>query len=218
MDVKSREEGAMKDLSLIQDVFKRFNKRFFIAYGTCLGAYRDKDFLPGDDDIDLGVVDAITFEERKGIGWMLYDLGFKPQDIMFRVFNRMEPSEPGYNGDAETGIIVCERNVKITLFFFKEIDCPKHGKEMICIPKLGAPILIGSPAKFYKKLKKIKFKGMEFLVPSPTDEYLDWTYEDWKDPMKRDHGKLYNETHSKEQMLENIRGSLRIVSKTSSGQ
>jgi hypothetical protein len=31
----------------------------------------------------------------------------------------MSPSAIGYNGDQDTGIIVCERNYKFTIFFFE---------------------------------------------------------------------------------------------------
>jgi hypothetical protein len=176
-----------------------------LAYGTCLGAYRDGDFLPEDDDIDLAITEPINLQTRKEIGWMLYDLGFRPQDILFNVFGRMEPAEAGYNGDGKTGIIVCEKNTKFTMFFFKEDDCKIHGKEMVCIPKLGAVKLIASPAKFYKKPQEITFKEEKFLVPSPVEEYLKFTYEDWKDPLKRDHGLCFNEMHPEyQEYMDNI--------------
>jgi hypothetical protein len=171
---------------------------FFLAYGTFLGVYRDKNFLPGDDDIDLGVISPIDFRTRKSIGWMLYDLGFKPQEIMFNVFGRMEPAEIGYNGDNETGIIVCQKDdTKFTIFFYKPVECQEHGSSMLCVPKLGAMNLIESPAKFYGEFGTIKFRGETFLTPSPVEDYLAFTYEDWKDPMKRDHGKTFTEMHPK---------------------
>lgn len=191
---------ATEDLKLVKQVLDKHNVPFFLAYGTCLGAYRDKDFLPGDDDIDLGIVEKVDLKTRKSIGWALYDLGFEPQQITFNVFGRMEVSEIGYNGNEKTGIIVCERDVKFTIFFFYEEDCPEHGKEMVCIPKLGAVKLIASPSRFYEKLKKIKFKKETFLIPNPPEEYLEWTYEEWQNPLKRDHGKLYKEIHSEEMM------------------
>jgi len=47
--------SAFKDLLLIKKLFKKYEIPFFLSYGTCLGAYRDGDFLPDDDDIDLVV-------------------------------------------------------------------------------------------------------------------------------------------------------------------
>lgn len=183
-------KDCLKDLGLIKYVFDKLGVKFFLAYGTALGAYRDKDFLPEDDDIDIGVIDKLTLEQRKKIGTELIALGFKEQDILFNVFGTWEKNEPYYQGTEKSGIIVVERYVKITIFFFYD-----DGKEMVCIPRIGANPLISSPNKFYKELEEIEFYKVKYLVPSPVKEYLDWTYEEWKNKKKRDHGKLYNETH-----------------------
>lgn len=174
----------MKDVKDIVNVFKSFGVTPILAYGAVLGAMREKDFIKWDDDVDFAIVDKIDYKTRKAIGWKLFDLGFRPQGISFRVFDRMEPSEVGYNGDENTGIIVCERGFKFSIFFYEEVECPKHGLEMVCTPKLGAPPLICSPSKFYKKLDTIKLHGEKFLVPGPVKEYLEYTYGDWKKPVK----------------------------------
>lgn len=177
---------ALKDLKAIKDLLDSLKVRFTLAYGTCLGAYRDGDFLPGDDDIDLAIIDDLPLEMRERIATDLMDLGFKAQDMFWVVEGKKLDNVPYYQGTEKTGIIVLERYVKITLFFFYD-----DGKEMICIPH-GTP-LISSLSKFYKKLDEIKFKGDKYLIPSPVEEYLGWTYEDWKDKTKRDHGLLYYE-------------------------
>lgn len=181
-------EGALKDLKIIKEVFEKQGVKFFLAYGTCLGAVRDKDFIEWDDDIDLGVIEPLTLKKKKEIGWMLYDLGFNPQQLTFNVFGRMELVEPGYNGTEKTGIMVIEKNVHITIFFFH-----KEKEEYLCAPRIGAKVLIGSPTKFYDKLETIKFKGDNYLTPSPVKDYLEFTYTNWEKPNKTEHGKLYNE-------------------------
>lgn len=207
---------ALKDLIDIKRVFDKFKVPFFLGYGTALGAYRDGEFLPGDDDIDLGIIEDIDHQTRKAIGWLLYDLGFKNQEIMFNVYGKMEPIELAYNGDENTGIIVCERNVKITIFFFTDMKCDTHIEEYVCIPKLGAMKLISSPVKFYEKFDTIKFKGEKFNLPSPIKDYLAFTYKDWKDPLARDHGLTYNEMHPeyKEFMKDVMKKNEAIIFKT----
>jgi len=175
---------AEKDLKTIKKLLDSLNVKFTLAYGTCLGAYRDKEFLPGDDDIDLAITDDLPLEMRKRIATDLMDLGFKKQDMYWVVEGSKLNNVPYYQGTEKTGIIVVERYVKITLFFFYN-----DGKEMVCIPH-GTP-LISSLNKFYKKLDEINFKGDKFLIPSPVEDYLAYTYEDWKDKTKRDHGLLY---------------------------
>lgn len=194
-------DNRIKDLEDIKMVFEKHGVKFLVVYGALLGWYRDKDFLPGDDDIDLAIVDPVDLKTRKAIGWTLYDLGFRPQPITFNVFGRMEPSEPGYNGDGETGIIVCERNFKFTIFFFKEENCPMHGKEMVCTPKLGAVKLISTPSKFFDKASLIKIGKHKYLTPAPIQDYLAWAYfNNWQDKTDRRHSDTYNVQHAGEML------------------
>jgi hypothetical protein len=190
------DQTKIDDLEIVKQVFDKFNVKFFVVYGTCLGFHRDGNFIQHDDDIDLAVVEPINLETRKAIGWLLYDLGFKTQEIMFNVFKRMEVAEQGYNGDEESGIIICERYAKFTIFFFKKEMCDIHGEEYVCIPKLGALRLISSPAKFYEKSDTIKINNKEYNVPHPVEDYLEYSYIDWKDKLGRDHSPTYNQAHS----------------------
>jgi len=190
------ENTAIKNLKIVKRVLDKYKVPFALIYGTALGAYRNKGFIPHDNDIDIGITEHIDFKTKKDIGWILYGLGFKPAEIGFNVFGRFEQAEPGYNGDEKTGIIVCEKEgMELSIFFFYEDDCKTHGKEMTCIPKLGAVKLMSIPSKFFKKLDTIKFYGDTYSIPGPIEEYLEFTYKDWKDPLGRDRGQTYFEMH-----------------------
>lgn len=196
-------DARIRDLEDIKAVFDKHGVRFFIVYGAVLGFHRDGDFLPGDDDIDLAVIDPIDHPTRKSIGWMLHDLGFFPQgiqtgqEIMFNVYGRMELLEIGYNGDAETGVMVIERNFKFTIFFFKEEECDLHGPEYVCTPKLGAVKLISTPKRFYEKPDLIKINKVKYLAPGKIEDYLDYSYfNNWKDKSDRRHSPTYPEAHA----------------------
>lgn len=205
-------EGRIKDIETIKTVFDKFGVRLILGYGALLGFHRDGDFLPGDDDVDFIVIDDIDLKTRKDIGWTLFHLGFQPQQITFNVFGRMEPTEIGYNGDEKTGIIVCERNFKFTIFFFKEEQCDQHGEEYVCVPKLGALKLISTPKKFYDKLDTIKINKKKYLTPSPIEDYLDFTYfNNWKDKTDRRHGETYFEMHEADSPYLNLEGKNQVT-------
>jgi hypothetical protein len=188
--------GARKDLETIKQVFDAHGVRVFLTYGALLGIYRDGDFIEYDDDIDLCIIDPISYEQRKRIGWSLSDLGFMPQPISFLLYGHHEPSAPGYNGDDETGIIVCQRNIRVTLFFFKEVDCTDHGREMVCVPLYRGTRLITTPARFFDTPDTIQYKGKTYLTPSPIKEYMVYMYgEDWKKPIRGKHAPQWSTLH-----------------------
>ncbi|NCN26051.1 LicD family protein [bacterium] len=192
-------KSIIKDIKDILSVFDRFNVPIILSYGALLGAVRDKDFIPWDDDVDFDVIAQPDFFTRKMIGRILSSVGFRTQPILFNVFDEMEPIEDGYNGDGESGIIVLERNFKFSIFFNKEV-----GNSIVCIPKIGAYPLISCPSRFFKKLDKIKLHGVTFNTPSPIKEYLAYVYGDnWKTPIEDLHApNCIN--HGKRNLLEEL--------------
>ncbi len=187
---------AREDLELIKRVFDKYEVPLFLTFGALLGIYRDKDFIPYDDDIDLCVTATINLKTRKLIGRELLGLGFMPQPIGFNVFGEIETSEPGYNGDGESGIIVCQRKIRTTIFFFKRELCDMHGEDYICYPKYGSLKLISTPAHFFDNETTIKFKDVTYQTPGPIKDYLNFTYgTDWKKPIKGKHALQWGEMH-----------------------
>ncbi len=202
----------IKDLEDIKLVFDKFGVKFHLVYGALLGLHRDGKLIEHDDDIDLAVTEQLDLKTRKDIGWALYDLGFMPQDIAFNVFGRMEPIEIGYNGDDNTGIIVCKRNFNFTIFFFGRPEfCRQHNEaELVCVPKLGAMRLISTPQKFFEKPAKIKLNKKEYLTPGPIEKYLEHSYKNWKDRTMRDHSPTFNEYHAKDSITKDEANSVQI--------
>jgi len=199
---KSKYKDRINDLELIKEIFDRYGVKFYLVYGAVLGLHRDGDFIEHDDDIDLAVIDDVDLKTKKAIGWDLYDLGFVSQPVAFNVPNasnrkfRMEPIEEGYNGEHSTGIIVCQRSFKFTIFFFEHYACEEHKLlEYLCIPKLGALKLISTPAAFFNEPETILLNKKEYLIPGPVEKYLDAMYNNWKDKEDRDHSPLFYDIH-----------------------
>ena len=157
-------EEAVKNLRDIKSILDELKIPFWLDGGTCLGAYRDKDFCDGDeDDIDLCCYfDYIKFKDiiiEKAIekGLELY-----------------------HNWKME--IAIKRNGSKIDLFFYK-----KNGNEYFSHLYSGDTIVSWCvvPAHFYENLEPIKFYNMDFQVPSPIEEYLTFKYGDWKTKIHR---------------------------------
>lgn len=162
----------LTDLLEIDRAFKENGATMFLLYGTALGLYRDGKFLPGDDDLDIGSFDA---DKRDAIAKTLSERGFQIS-ISYTEEKGYHPSE----------MIHAWHDVHSDIFFFKKskegwvAKRAKHEKPFVLLPGT-------------KKLQTVTMAGHEFNVLSPIEEYLDFCYDDWKDPSKKDHGKLYHD-------------------------
>jgi len=95
----SFKEGATKDLKAIKKILDKLKIPFFLNYGTLLGAYRDKDFIANDRDIDIGI---LNYFNREKILDALKAEGFYERE-----------------GQDHSNICI-KRNVIIDIYIFKE--------------------------------------------------------------------------------------------------
>lgn len=165
-----------EDLLLVKKVLDKHKTKFFLIYGTALGAYRDGDFLPGDYDVDLGTFDNTHFEEiRKDLEAEGFEIG-----VCYNVDTKEEiPAK----------MILSERNTRVDIYHFEKSEDEyvawKHS--------FSKHPFLSMPLKF-KKLENVKFLGKKFLIPADTEEYLEFLYGDWKSREKKQ-GRLYAEIH-----------------------
>lgn len=53
LTIRETQEVALEVLKIIADLCDELSCRYFLAYGTLLGAVRHKGFIPWDDDVDI---------------------------------------------------------------------------------------------------------------------------------------------------------------------
>jgi ubiquinone/menaquinone biosynthesis C-methylase UbiE len=164
-DLEARAEGLRE----AYDILEKLKIRFWLTGGSLLGAVRENDFIPWDDDVDMDmlkeefvpVMHKIKEELMKaGFVVRLTDKGRFPKMAFFK-----------YGQKYALGALLDEGEWRVRPAY-------KY------------------PGKFFKNEKRREFKGRDFLVPSPPEKFLEHVYGDWRTPIKSDvDEEFYNPDH-----------------------
>ena len=148
---------AKEILFELKEIFDSNKVKFFLAFGTCLGAIREKDFIDNDDDIDLGFFENADFNKLKKEfvekGYKLYPHNLK---------------------GAELSLV--KEGLKIDLAKYYK------SKDIYYCYSFNSKCIVVLPKENLYILKEIEFLGSKFLVPSLVEKYLEYTYtKSWKE-------------------------------------
>lgn len=150
MDKKTAKEFLFR----VADIIENHNLSFFLSDGTCLGAYREKDFIEWDKDIDI----KMKAEELiPHLGILLNE--FKEEGYDMRLIK---------TGSIWHGIKLWFRNIQLDLNALYLID----GKRW----RLGNRRKHKYPAGLFENFEQIEFLGRDFYVPTPVEKYLECLY------------------------------------------
>lgn len=154
----------------LKDVVETLNQLQFSAWwleaGTCLGAIREKRFIPHDSDIDIGIM-AIDVAKSEALGDALIAKGFSANSA-----NNGGTPEYGYE------ISFIRNGINVDFFFFYEDgDTLWHG----AWSSAGIHKHVFTKSLF-EELLQIEFLGLHVFVPNPAEQYLEERYGDWQTP------------------------------------
>lgn len=152
--------GGKDVLSVLLDGISQLDKPHWIAAGTLLGLYRDKQFIPHDTDIDVAIMGnwsrklSDDFELIRTVTDVDKGLQFqtafmhKPTQIIFDVFNHHPHDESRYFNRRENNEVIY------------------------------------TDRKLVDKLDTLEYEGHKLPVPNDIDKYLTVWYGDWRTPTK----------------------------------
>ena len=151
-------------LKKIDSILKKLGVKYYLGFGTALGFYRDKDFIPQDTDIDFCLLNGDPAEILEEVLKAGYTLIRKVKDDKIH--------QLAFWGEDKFILDLC--------FFYKEGDewFTKAGVGMFR-DKID---IIGEP-------QDLDTKYGSFPIPEKIEDYLEVRYGDWKTPLLGAHGK-----------------------------
>lgn len=176
--IKRRNKGLHQKgylyLDKIDAAMKKYDVDYFLTYGTLLGIIREGEFIPYDDDIDLGVIKNEKFSWEK-LEKAMSEIGMEKK-IQFRLNGEL--TEQTYR----------EGNLSVDFFLYEEKDgrsvsyvyYQEEGKEY----EKDDFSVSQNVTSLIDKTKKIESKGRTFSVPEKPELFLEEIYGlDWRVPI-----------------------------------
>ena len=155
-------EARLLNLIDVKKVFDEKKIPLWLDGGALLGAYRDNDWIPYDDDIDMTILEEDWKSQVKELRTIFINLGFIVRSSFSQKFSRLT---------------LFREKEQIGLFGWS-LDPSYEGGKYRVRPAGRIPI------KFFENKEYIEFKGISFCALNPIEEYLIWRYgEKWRIPL-----------------------------------
>jgi len=155
-----------KFLKEVKEVLDKADVPFWIDFGTFLGFYRQKDFLKGDPDIDIGV----KREDQDKVVAVASKL-----EKVGKVIARVDMAEKHYLAGYE----IKRDDFKIDIAFYF-----KCGDNYLWPISQWPKVMVFSK-EYFNNLEEIEIKGLKFKIPHNPEKCLELHYgKDWRRPFE----------------------------------
>ncbi len=159
-DTAYNQDLAKECLFLVKKILDDRGIPFLLMHGTLLGAYRDGNFIPHDNDLDLGIYE-IDDERMKSVIPDLYEAGIKICRFHYGIIYSFI-----YKG------LICDIDV------IQNAKFPFKSRYYRVLTELV-------PKKLLLEYTSYDFLGTSFFIPKRVEDFLAYEYgKDWRVPRK----------------------------------
>ena len=158
MQIQNAEKVLLEIWYLLGDL----NIVFFLRHGTCLGAVRDGELIPWDDDLDIGSIIGMHGLDESAVSRAVER--FKAADFQVKVMET----------DFHIAVELSKYDIPIDWTCYRVIQ-----DSIFQYPGVKIPVRI------YGNLDSVSLLGKPFSIPNPPEEYLAIKYgPNWRVPKK----------------------------------
>jgi len=156
------EIALTRSLADVQECLEAVGLTPFLVFGTLLGCIREQRFIPGDTDIDLGVLGVSQIESAR--------------DALSRS-GRLKIIRCFYSNGVLTKVRSRHRNgCHIDLIAFSN-DGPG-----VSWSSFNRKIILSRHYPGSIRPRRCTFQGLTVYVPEEAEDFLSWHYGDWRHP------------------------------------
>ncbi len=170
-DLARRRAGYLRLYDHARAAFEaRFQRPLFLMYGTLLGAWRDGDLIPGDDDFDVGYVASATDPlrvkaETFDVIERLVEAGFTVSfNRRGRLFRLSHPAAAAEAGDADTDVHL-DVHLDVRPLWFEDGRVWAHNH-----------FSMPSSQEHWLPAISHRLGDQEVLVPRHVERFFEWQY------------------------------------------
>jgi len=165
-------EKLIKLLVALEEMCQGVGAEFWLECGTLLGAFRNQDFIPHDNDADVGMLynNLIKLQNQKP----------RNPDFLFEFESKCKQREPDKKAQVDARIIDTLSGIYVDIFAFSEQQKGKYTSKWVGFN--GLDIRTGAyPGIFYDHdelfpLNDCTLHGYKFNCPNKTKAHLQKMY------------------------------------------
>lgn len=163
---------GLETLVQANKAFESCGAHMFFAFGTLLGAFREKNFIPYDFDLDVGILSS---ERPENMDEIMASYGFsKKRQFYVKETGRITEDQYEYKGVQIDVFYQFEKDEHTIYSYVGRRHETKEWKEANQTD--GFPCVIWEYEK--SELKKTEFLGSQFYMPVKTEQWLRTIYGD----------------------------------------